>query len=84
MQEEHISIGVGLSPLVISVKTGIVGEKIALTLIEGLTYDGITWKSDDNEVPTLETNEVIFDKPGFYKPVVLSYIQHESYGITIL
>ena len=57
---EKVSVGVGLAALVKSVKTGVVGEKIKLELIDGLTNDGIIWRSDDNEVPTLETNEVVF------------------------
>ncbi len=81
--EEKISIGVALAPLVVSNKTGKVGEKISLKLIEGLTPSGIVWRSNDIDVPVLEDSSVIFSTPGFYIPVILGHPQHKSYGITI-
>ena len=81
---KNVSIGVGLSPLVISIKEGKVGDEISLILIEGLTYPYIIWRSGTNhEVPVLPGNKVIFDEPGFYRPVIMGYQQHQSYGINV-
>lgn len=78
-----ISIGVSMAPLVISQKEAKIGEIIHLTLIEGLTFDGIVWRSNGNDVLVLQNNTVVFTEPGFYIPVILGYPQHKSYGITV-
>ena len=82
-EQSKINIGVSLAPLVVSVKETKVGEKVKLTLIQGLTPSGIIWRSNDNDVPVLDDYTVIFLKPGFYIPVILGYPQHKSYGITV-
>ena len=83
MENQKINIGVNFSPLVESVKTAKVGDKIVLKLISGLTPNGIIWRSNDSDVPTLDDSTVIFNEPGIYIPVILGHIQHISYGITI-
>jgi hypothetical protein len=85
MEENKISIGVALAPLVISVKEGKIGEAINLQLIEGLTPSGIVWRSAgvNGDIPVSDDNTVVFNSPGFYIPVILGHPQHKSYGITI-
>ena len=78
-----VSIGVGLMPLVVSVREAKVGEKISLKLIEGLTPSGIIWRSGSIDVPVLDDSSVIFEKTGVYIPVILGHPQHISYSITI-
>lgn len=85
---KKISMGVGISPLVVpSVKEAKPFEKVDLVLIDGLTPDGIKWRNmgdlDDPDVPTDSDSSVTFNKIGFYRPVILGYLQHESYGILI-
>jgi len=78
-----ISIGVSMAPLVVSQKEAKIGEKVNLTLIQGLTPSGIVWRADGDDVPVLDDCTVIFSQPGFYIPVILGYPQHKSYGITV-
>lgn len=79
-----ITIGVGLAPLVVSVKEAKVNETILLKLITGLTPSGIIWRSDDgNEVRVNDDSTIVFTEAGFYIPVILGHPQHESYGITV-
>lgn len=78
-----VTIGVGLSPLVISERTAKVGEPVILTLITGLTPPGIIWRSNGHDVPVMENCTVTFDEPGTYIPVIMGYPQHISYSITV-
>ena len=81
---KQISIGVGIAPLVVSQRKAKVNEKVPLELISGLTPEGIIWRSgEDVEVNVDEDISVTFTVPGFYRPVILGHLQHESYGIYV-
>lgn len=81
---QKISIGVGLCPIIESVKYAKVGDTVILTLISGLTPSGVIWKSEDGQyiVETNDNSTVIFNNSGVYIPFVLSYPQY-SYKITV-
>lgn len=81
-----ISVGVSLAPLVVCKKDAVVGEKIHIKYIEGLTYEGVKWTPDDGNtiIDTDSDDTVTFSETGTYRLIVLGYPQHYSYNINVI